>query len=94
MARMLSMIIGRASIVALAGCNKPASGSFVQQGSDTSSDPSIPADYKLANPCPPGVPSVYLRPDGSYVVKNSEDHDNFIVIAQTPEDFCKSFQKN
>jgi len=85
------IVAGLVFVVALGGC-KPASVTTINKEASASAS-GIPADFKLANPCPPGVPSVYQRPDGAYVVRNGEDNQNFIVITQTPEEFCSSFQK-
>lgn len=82
--RNLAVIVAVSAL--LVGCAKPQSTS--RDVSSNNSD-SIPSDYKLANPCPHGVASVYLRPDGTYVVRNVEDQNHWIQITMTPEEYCR-----
>jgi len=76
----------------LVGCSNPTNNHPPSNEPVVAEDSGVPSDFKLANPCPEGVPSVYQRPDGAYVVKDSGNHDQWIEIVQTPADFCKSYK--
>lgn len=82
--RTLAVIIAVSAL--LVGCAKPQSTSRDVSSNDSDS---VPSDFKLSNPCPPGVASVYLRPDGTYVVRNAEDQHHWIQITMSPEEYCR-----
>lgn len=74
-----------AGLVMLAGCGKAPANKAQPVMIDSTSK--IDPSWTLANPCPPGVSSVYQTPDGSYMVWNE---DNWVKLSNTltPDQFC------
>ncbi len=68
------------------------------QSNITNLDQGTPDEnWTLADPCPPGVPAVYKRPDGSYVVRIDDGAGKkwtTLATELTPAEFCTSFQGN
>ena len=93
--RNIVMIGVLATVLALGAC-KPK-GDFERHTGNaefertSNTEAPIPPDFKIANPCPVGVPTVYQRPDGAYVVKNSENNNNWTEITMTPAEFCQEY---